>query len=74
MKESNNYLEDLFGLEDKTVLVTGAAGQLGKVLCQGFLDAGSKVIGIDLIIDGGVINGSGSKIFLLDNDIWKQLR
>ena len=30
--------------------------------------------GIDLIIDGGMINGSGSKIFLLDNDIWKQLR
>ena len=29
---------------------------------------------IDLIIDGGFINGSGSKIFLLDNDVWKQLR
>ena len=29
---------------------------------------------IDLIIDGGIINGSGSKIFLLDNDVWKQLR
>ena len=30
--------------------------------------------GIDLVIDGGIINGSGSKIFLLDNDNWKQLR
>ena len=30
--------------------------------------------GVDLVIDGGIINGSGSKIFLLDNDIWKQLR
>lgn len=55
MEESNNYLEDLFGLDDKTVLVTGAAGQLGKVLCQGFLDAGSKVIGVDLIIDDSKI-------------------
>ena len=30
--------------------------------------------GIDLIIDGGIINGSGSKIFFLDKDNWKQLR
>jgi len=51
MEESNSYLEDLFGLDGKTVLVTGAVGQLGKVLCQGFLDAGSKIIGVDLIID-----------------------
>ena len=29
---------------------------------------------IDLIIDGGFISGSGSKIFLLNNDVWKQLR
>ena len=29
---------------------------------------------IDLIIDGGIVNGSGSKIFLLNNDVWKQLR
>ena len=29
---------------------------------------------IDLIIDGGIISGQGSKIFLLNNDVWKQLR
>ena len=29
---------------------------------------------IDLIIDGGIVNGSGSKIFLLNKDVWKQLR
>ena len=59
MEESNNYLEDLFGLADKTVLITGASGQLGKVLCQGFLDAGSKVIGVDLIIDDSKIIQDG---------------
>ena len=29
---------------------------------------------VDLIIDGGTISGEGSKIFLLNNDVWKQLR
>lgn len=29
---------------------------------------------IDLIIDGGIIKGFGSKIFLLDDDVWKRLR
>jgi len=29
---------------------------------------------IDLIIDDGIINGVGSKIFLFENGIWKQLR
>ena len=29
---------------------------------------------IDLIIDDGLINGSGSKIFLFKNGLWKQLR
>ncbi len=29
---------------------------------------------IDLIIDDGIINGVGSKIFLFKNGSWKQLR
>ena len=29
---------------------------------------------IDLIIDDGIINGTGSKIFLFKNGFWKQLR
>ena len=29
---------------------------------------------IDLIVDDGIINGSGSKIFLLKNNVWEQLR
>ena len=29
---------------------------------------------IDLVIDDGIINGTGSKIFLFKNGFWKQLR
>ena len=29
---------------------------------------------IDLIIDDGIINGVGSKIFLFENGSWTQLR
>ena len=47
MGKSKKYLDYLFGLEGKTVLVTGAVGQLGKVICQGFLDAELIVIGAD---------------------------
>ena len=50
MEKSNNYLNHLFGLKGKTVLITGACGQLGKVFCQGFVDAGSVVFGADLNI------------------------
>jgi len=51
LEQSNNYLNNLFGLEGKTVLVTGACGQLGQIICQGFLDAESVVIGADLNLD-----------------------
>jgi NAD(P)-dependent dehydrogenase (short-subunit alcohol dehydrogenase family) len=45
-----SYLETLFNLNDKVVLVTGACGQLGKVICKAFKDSGCKVIGIDIDI------------------------
>ena len=51
IEQSKNYLNHLFGLEGKTVLVTGACGQLGRIICQGFLDAESVVIGADLNLD-----------------------
>jgi len=58
----------LFNLEGKTVLVTGAKGQLGKVICQGFVDAGSIVIGADLDLDqkSGI---QGNDIFYYSLDI-----
>ena len=50
MNDSKAYLNQLFKLKGKTVFVTGACGQLGKVICQGLLDAGSIVVGADLEI------------------------
>lgn len=61
MGAKNNYLNQLFKLKGKTVFVTGACGQLGKVICQGFLDMGSVVIGTDLEID--------KKKFIQNDDI-----
>ena len=67
MGKSNNYLNHLFRLEGKTVLVTGACGQLGKVFCQGFLDAGSVVFGVDLnLAQNCVIQDDNISYFSLD--------
>jgi len=47
----NIYFDQLFNLKDKNVFITGACGQLGKVICQGFLDAEAIVIGVDIEIN-----------------------
>ena len=44
-----SYLDKLFGLNDKVVIVTGAVGQLGSKICEGFSSAGAIVAGIDLV-------------------------
>lgn len=44
---NSNYLNELFQLQNKVVLVTGATGQLGHAICQAFDQAGAKVIGLD---------------------------
>ena len=48
---SNSYIERLLGLADKTVLVTGATGQLGTEICKAYSNAGAKVIGADKRLD-----------------------
>ena len=37
-----------FSLNNKTILITGAAGKLAKIFIKDFLEAGAKVIGIDV--------------------------
>jgi NAD(P)-dependent dehydrogenase (short-subunit alcohol dehydrogenase family) len=43
----NNFLNDLFDLTGKTVLITGASGQLGTKITEAYVLAGCKVIGMD---------------------------
>jgi len=45
-----SFLEKIFNLMNKTVLITGATGQIGYELCKTFEQAGCKVIGTDLDI------------------------
>ena len=52
-----SYLETLFNLNKKVVLVTGSCGQLGKVICSAFKDSGCQVIGIDININENLIDG-----------------
>jgi len=51
-----SFIDTLFNLNQKVVLITGACGQLGQILCQGFLNAGCTVIGTDLSIDNTIKN------------------
>ena len=46
----SQYLENLFDLKGKTVIVTGSCGQLGKEICKSFLKLEASVIGLDLDI------------------------
>ena len=45
------YLDRLFGLSDKVIWVTGAAGQLGYQICRAFNQAGAIVIGTDKVMN-----------------------
>jgi len=42
------YLEKLFNLKDKVIVITGAKGQLGSKLCNAFKNSETKVVGLDL--------------------------
>lgn len=47
----DNYLESIFKLNGKVVLVTGATGQLGYAICESYIRAGTIVIGLDKSLD-----------------------
>lgn len=42
-----NIYECIFTLKGNVVVITGATGQLGRILCQSLKDAGCVVIGLD---------------------------
>jgi NADP-dependent 3-hydroxy acid dehydrogenase YdfG len=39
-----NYLEKLFNIKNKVIVITGGTGILGSKISKGFLDAGAKVV------------------------------
>ena len=43
-----NYIDNLFNLNGKIALVTGACGQLGSAICKSLQQAGAKVVGTDI--------------------------
>ena len=51
------YLEKMYNLKDKVIIVTGACGQLGYRICEAFYNIGSKVIGFDININDNKIKG-----------------
>ena len=47
----NQFLNSIFKLEGKIVVVTGACGQLGSAICRFYSESGATVIGMDLSIN-----------------------
>jgi NAD(P)-dependent dehydrogenase (short-subunit alcohol dehydrogenase family) len=41
---TNNYLQDIFGLQDRVAVVIGGTGVLGGALCEGLAQAGAQVV------------------------------
>ena len=64
----------LFSLEGKTILVTGAAGNLGRALCRYLVRDGAKVIAVDIDIRGlknlsRDLDPGGNSMVLLSADL-----
>lgn len=60
----------IFDLGGKTVIVTGAAGGIGRALVQGFLDASANVVAADLNITALEQElGQGDRIMYLPLDV-----
>ena len=49
--KSDSYLGSLFGLEGKTIVVTGAGGGIGLAISEGLLRAGAQKGGHDGLIE-----------------------
>jgi len=53
----SSYLDHIFKLKGKVVVITGATGQLGQVFCNAYKEAGATVVGLDVKIDNTEKNG-----------------
>ncbi len=64
-------------LEDKVILVAGAAGFVPSTLCEFYLNLGAKVIGLDNFITGSQSNidllSKYKKFEFLENNIYEKL-
>ena len=47
-----SYLDDMFGLSDKTIIITGGGGVIAGALSEGLLNAGAKVMLWDISKEG----------------------
>lgn len=71
----NNYSEELLGLKDKVVVITGAGGQLGGQFVRAFLNAGAKVAAMDISPEnskGGLSSLRSEALLLVKADITKK--
>ena len=59
-----SYLESLFNLNEKIIVVTGACGQLGHQICDSLAKTGCKVIGLDVNIENN--RSENVEYFVLD--------
>ncbi len=69
--------KDQFSLEEKTILITGAAGKLAKTFLRDFLNRGGKVLCLDIVDEPTHIKELNSsyedRIFYQKCDITKKL-
>ncbi|MDX9701586.1 MAG: SDR family oxidoreductase [Candidatus Auribacterota bacterium] len=71
----NDYLENMFNLKNKTVIITGAAGQLGGAYVRAFLQAGARVAAFDIDFDKPNANLDDideKYLLLIESDITKK--
>lgn len=70
-------LDKLFGLQDKTALVTGAGSGLGQVIAEGFAEVGATVICADVSLERSEevvarIKAAGGAAEVCQLDVWNE--
>ena len=65
-------MDDIFNIVDKRIVVTGATGQLGEIICKTLSDRGAMVIGLDKNIEKNLVHHDN--VFYKKIDISNSLR